>query len=325
MLLAGDVGGTKTLLGLFEHNDTRPIPVEIRHFHTADFADLTALIVEFLRRADRRDRIDGACFAVAGPVAGGRAWLTNVSWHVDAAEIASRFQLPGTWLLNDLEAMAWAIPILEPAELAVLQTGVPDPRGNAALIAAGTGLGVAIIHNVEGRFVPFPSEGGHTDFAPRTARERELHESLAHEYGRVEWEHLVSGPGLVRIHRFLHPRGCLNVPANLPTTDIPPLISTSALEGRCPDCVETLTMFVSMYGAAARNLALTAVATAGLYVGGGIAPKILVALKTPNFLDSFNAKSPMGDLLQRIPIRVILNSQTALLGAAASLGTRVKQ
>jgi glucokinase len=178
---------------------------------------------------------------------------------------------------------------------------------------------------VSGCFIPISSEGGHADFAARTPREVALQQVLTREYGRAEWEQVVSGPGLVNIHRFLHAHGCVAVPADLDPAKAPPLISEAALTRRCPECVETLAMFVSAYGAAAGNLALTSLPTAGLYLGGGIAPKILPALKTPAFLDAFCAKAPMEHLLRRIPVRVILNSLAGLIGAAAFLNARLQQ
>jgi len=318
MLLAGDVGGTKTLLGLFTPEHERPEPTVVRQFATLDFESLEAMIAEFLKQA-RQAHVDAACFGVAGPVLGDAARLTNVPWTVDAAGIRHRFGIPHASLLNDLQAMACSVPVLRPDELAVLQEGDAVPDGNAALIAAGTGLGEALLHNVDGRFLPAPSEGGHADFAARTEREIALLRELIRLHGRAQCEMVLSGPGLVNIHRFLHPRGC---PAVRSTDDheAPAEITEAAMQHRCPQCVDTLDLFVSAYGAEAGNLALRSLATAGVYIGGGIAPKILPALEQGGFIDAFRAKEPMQDLLAAVPVKVILNPQAGLLGAAVRAG-----
>lgn len=314
MLLAGDVGGTKTLLGLFSADGDRPEPVVIHHFTTLEFESLDAMVAGFLEQAGHR-RVEAACFGVAGPVRGNAARLTNVPWTVDAGETGRRFGIPHVGLLNDLEAMACSVPVLRSDELAVLQEGDAAPDGNAALLAAGTGLGEALLHNVDGRFVPMSSEAGHADFAPRTEREVGLLLELVRLHGRAEIEMVLSGPGLVNIHRFTHPHGCAVV-RSTGVHEAPAAITEAALDGRCPQCVETLELFVSAYGAEAGNLGLRALATAGVYVGGGIAPKILPALQNGRFLDAFRAKDPMQDLLAAMPVKVILNAQAGLLGAA---------
>jgi glucokinase len=222
-------------------------------------------------------------------------------------------------LLNDLEAMAHGVAVLEPDEIAVLQEGIAMPRGNAALIAAGTGLGEALLHNINGRFVPSPSEGGHADFAPRNLRELALAEFFMGERERVEVETFLSGPGLVNIYRFVHngeAGGCAGVRDGSDLVDTPPQITEAALSNTCAQCVETLDLFVELYGSEAGNLALRSVATAGIYIGGGIAPKILPALESGRLLEAFRDKPPMTDLLATIPIRVILNEQTGLVGAS---------
>ena len=326
MLLAGDVGGTKTLLGLFSRAPERPRPIETRQFTTLDFTDLRAMITEFISgqggRGDQGrhlDTIEAACFGVAGPVRDQVARLTNVPWVVDAAAVADQFAIRRVRLLNDLEAMSHAVPVFEPDEVAVLEKGEALPTGNAALIAPGTGLGEALLHNVDGRFVPAPSEGGHADFAARTRREIELLRELTRLYGRVHCEHVISGPGLVNISRFVHAdTGCEVVDLSMPSDELPALISAAGLKGSCTKCVEALEMFVSAFGAEAGNLALRSVATAGVYLGGGIAPKILPALETGIFLDAFRSKPPMSDLLAAMPVTVILNPQAGLLGAAVS-------
>ncbi len=212
--------------------------------------------------------------------------------------------------------MAYAVPVLGADELSSLQAGRPVPTGNAALIAAGTGLGEALLHNVGGRFIPSPTEGGHADFAPRTPDEIALLEHVTAWNGRADYERVLSGPGLVNIHRFTHPEGCTACPDDEDPAQKPALISQAALEGTCPACVRALGLFVSIYGAEAGNLALRSVATAGLFVGGGIAPKILPALQDGRFMEAFRAKAPMDDFASLVPVAVILNDRAGLLGAA---------
>lgn len=333
MLLAGDIGGTKTLLGLFQELPERPGAVEVGEFGTLDYDGLEPMVREFLRaRSVDARAVRAACFGVAGAVTEQVARLTNVPWIVDGERIAETLAMPRTVILNDLEALAYAVPVLEPDELAVLQQGVAVPGGNAAVIAAGTGLGEALLLNVDGRFVPGASEGGHADFAARTPREMELVLELTRIFGRVGVEHVISGPGIVNIYQFTHRAfgtGPLITPNSIAPAklcdavgpvrdqvDLPARITRAAMERRCDRCVETLRMFVSAYGAEAGNLALRAVATAGVYVGGGIAPKILPALEDGVFLDAFRAKEPMADLVATIPVGVILNPDAGLLGAA---------
>lgn len=332
MLLAGDIGGTKTLLGLFAPEADRPTPIEVGEFLTLDYDGLEPIVLEFLRaRALEARQLQAACFGVAGAITNQVARLTNVPWLVDMESVAQRIGLTRARLLNDLEALAYAVPVLEADELATLQHGVPVASGNAAVIAAGTGLGEALLLNVDGRFVPGESEGGHADFAARTPRELQLVDRLTRVYGRVSVEHVVSGPGIVNLYQFTHgafESGALNdararpvrlCPAVDPAgdeADLPARISESAAARRCPRCIEALDIFVSAYGAEAGNIALRTVATAGVYVGGGIAPKILPMLESGLFLEAFRAKEPMTDLLATIPVSVILNDDAGLLGAA---------
>jgi glucokinase len=321
MLLAGDIGGTKTLLGLFERDRDRPRPLVVREYATLDFDSFDELTQVFLEDTRSSSSLRAVCMGVAGPVTGLVARLTNVPWLVDASLLADRLGDCPVHLLNDLEAMAYAVPVLEPEEIAVLQDGVAAPGGNAALIAAGTGLGEALLHNVEGRFLPSASEGGHADFAARTQRELALVEHLSSIYGRVDNDRVISGPGLVNIFRFTHGAAgsgpaCRAIGPGVDNGELPAAISACALAGRCEQCVEALEMFVEAYGAAAGNLALRSVATAGVYIGGGIAPKVLPALENGLFLDAFRDKAPLVDLLRTLPVSVILNPAAGLLGAA---------
>lgn len=317
MILAGDVGGTKTLLGLYNFAPKRPVAVDVKTFTTAQFDSLPAIVSAFLKGRGSAPRIDAACFGVAGPVVEQVAQLTNIPWKTSADELMRKFNMPRVRLLNDLEAMAHAVPVLERDELHTLQRGQRRPGGNAALIASGTGLGESVLHNISGKFRPMATEGGHTDFAARNEREIGLVQMLLRESSRVDLEQVVSGPGIVALYRFTHEAGaCSAVGAHAELDQAPATISRSAMEGWCPRCVEAIEMYAAAYGAAAGNLALRSLATAGVYVGGGIAPKILPVLDTGGFVAAFSDKGPMSALLQSMPIQVILNPQAALLGAA---------
>ena len=333
MLLAGDVGGTKTLLGLFAPAPERPAVIEIGEFVTLDYDALEPMVREFLKARDvTPHRIHAACFGVAGAVTQEVARLTNVPWLVDGSAIREGLDLQRVSVINDLEALAFGLTVLGGDELVALQQGVALPGGNACVIAAGTGLGQALLHNVDGRFVPAASEGGHADFAARTPREMELVQELTRVFGRVSVEHVVSGPGIVNIYQFTHDafgagpmitpnslapaRLCAGVGTGATAFDLPARISRAAMEGRCAACGETLDLFVSAYGAEAGNLALRTVATAGVYVGGGIAPKLLPVLQNGAFMDALLSKEPMRDLVAMMPVSVIMNPDAGLVGAA---------
>lgn len=316
MLLAVDVGGSKTRLGLFEPAPRRPRPVAIRTYLTNDHAGFGDLLDAFTREVHTPFAVDAAVAGVAGPVVGGTARLTNVDWQISAGDIAARLHTPRVRLLNDLEAMALGAGVLDPGELAQLQRGVAGEVGSAAVIAAGTGLGVAYLHRINGRLRPVASEGGHADFSARTDREIELVRMLRRVYGRAEVEHVLSGPGLLNLHRFTHGGADCRAIRGLDQIRAPAGVSQAALEGSCPLCVEALSLFVEAYGAEAGNLALRGVATSGVFIGGGIAPNILPALQDGRFMQAFRAKGAMSALVARIPVSVILMPEAGLLGAA---------
>jgi glucokinase len=303
MLLAADVGGTKILMGLFERGVRRPRAVVTETYATAVFTRFRDVVEAF------RGRV-----GVAGPVLGRRATLTNRPLVVSADDTAA-FGVDAT-LLNDLEALAHSVEVLETNDLTVLQAGAPQPHGHAALIAAGTGLGQAYLHRVDGRLTPSPSEGGHADFAARSDREFALVQQLRATYGRAEVEHVVSGPGLVHLHRFTHGGQDCPATAGVRPEGLAAGISASGLARTCPPCAEALDLFVSAYGAEAGNLALRGLATAGLFVGGGIAPRILPALEGGEFMEAFCDKAPMRALLTQVPVYVIRTPDAGLLGAA---------
>jgi glucokinase len=333
MLLAADVGGTKTLLGLFAQAPERPRTIEVGEFTTLDYDSLVPMIREFLKASGVEARaVAATTLGVAGAVTDQVARLTNVPWVVDAAVIAEAAALKHVHILNDLEAMAYSVAVLEPSELKVLQQGIAQPGGNAAVIAAGTGLGESLLLNVDGRFMPGESEAGHADWGARTPREIELLSAVSRVYGRCSNEHIISGPGLVNIYQFTHDafgsrdyispaafvpaRTCEAVGSIDDPADLPAAISSAAMQQRCGKCVEALDLFVTAYGAEAGNLALRTVATAGVYIGGGIAPKILSLFDKGLFLDAFRAKEPLAAFVSTIPVAIILNSEAGLLGAA---------
>ena len=317
MLLAGDVGGTKTLLGLFNPAPRRPAPVAVRSFPTLEYDGIVPMIREFLNsQPGGAPQIDGACFGVAGPVIDDAAWMTNVPWQVDGREVALELGLARVRLLNDLVSIAHSVSVLQPEELHVVQAGEPNLSGNAALLAAGTGMGQAFLFNNGRRLVPAPSEGGHADFAARTPREWELVEWLTAKHGRAEVEMVVSGIGLTNLYHFTHgEHPCVTLAGDSPA-DLPRIASEHARDQSCPHCIETMAIFVSAYGAESGNLAVRTVATRGLYIGGGIAPKNIALLSSPEFLEAFTQKGPMSELLHTIPIKIITNAQAGLLGAA---------
>jgi len=325
MILAGDVGGTKTNLGLFEREEDGGLRrVRSDKFHSPDFPGLPAVIHEFLGAGTVREEIEAACFGIPGPVIENRASTPNLAWVVDGAGIAADLRVERLTLINDLVATAEGIQLLKAEEVAVLQEGRPEPAGNRALIAAGTGLGMALLPRVGDRWVPVPSEGGHADYPPRTEEEIDLLRYLREHFGRVSTERVLSGPGLFNLYNFL--RDVRKVPENPrvrealgrgedPAKVIGEAAMASGPQG-CGLCSRALDMLVVAYGALAGNLALLGTATGGLYLGGGIAPKILPRLVSGSFLQAFIAKGRFVPYLEKIPVRVILNDQAALLGAA---------
>jgi glucokinase len=315
MILAADVGGSKTLVGRFAATRPRPALLDVRVLRTLDYAGLPALLdAAFgVRRAD----VTRVSLGIAGPIVDGEVTMTNVPWRVRHDEMVGATGVTRLRLLNDLEAMAWAVPVLGVDELQTLQRGTPDPAGNAALIAAGTGLGEAVLHRVGDRLLPVPSEAGHSDFAARTDAELGLVGAIRAELGRVDIERVVSGIGLVHIARHIHRADRCEVAGRFAERDGVARVSQAASAGACAHCVAVMELFVDAYGAEAGNLALRAVATAGVYVGGGIAPKILPLL-SQRFMGPFLDKAPMTPLLAAMPVHVILNDHAALLGAAVA-------
>lgn len=318
MILAGDIGGTKTILALFTCDGEEIVPVDEQVFPSRSYADFSQVIQEFLK--DRGGAFSGACFGVAGPVVNGRCETTNLPWTVDADQIGRRFKISSVALLNDLEATAYGALGLTEKGYFSLNPGQAHVGGNRAVIAAGTGLGEAILFWDGSTHRPSASEGGHSDFAPRNPLEIKLLEYLLKRYTRVSYERILSGPGLWNIYQFLKEAGHGEEPSwlseRLSREDPSSVISEAALAGKAELCVEALDLFVSVYGAEAGNLALRALATGGIYVGGGIAPKILSKLIDGTFMKAFLDKGRFASLMSRIPVQVILDEKTALLGAA---------
>lgn len=317
-VLAGDIGGTKTNLALYAVADGgRLTLLRESSFASRDHASLEAVVDAFL--AVQPVRVAAAAFGVAGPVLNGVAQVTNLTWRVEAEALGRAIGCPSVRLLNDLEAAALGALYEDHDRLVCLQAGTPR-AGNRAVIAAGTGLGEALLFWDGSRHHVSPSEGGHADFAPRDGREDALLRWLRGRHGRVSGERVLSGPGLHNI--FLALTEVLGRPvsaavvARLAAEDPSAAISALALSGECATCAEALAMFVSMYGAQAGNLALTAMAVGGVYLAGGIAPKILPALTGGAFVAAFVAKDPHRALLEQIPVYVLTDPKTPQLGAA---------
>jgi len=320
MILAGDVGGTNTRLAFFtlQHGQLQAIVAET--FRSRQQTNLESLVRRFV--SSHRQPIERACFGVAGPVRHGRCEATNLAWVVDASQLARELSLKNVGLINDLEANAYGIAILSPDDFVTLNPGAANASGNAAIIAAGTGLGEAGLYWDGVAHRPFATEGGHATFAPTNALQAELLRYLMEQgkYDHISWERVVSGPGIYTIYRFLRDTGRGDEPPwfreQILQGDPAPVIAQAALSGTSPLCEQTLDLFVALYGAEAGNLALKIMATGGMYIGGGIAPKIIKKLLTSTFMEAFIAKGRLRPLLQDIPVRVILNDKTALLGAA---------
>jgi len=321
MLLAGDIGATKTRLGIFSPERGPRLPLTEASFVSRQYPGMEAIVREFLDQTGMA--ANRACFGVAGPVVSGTARLTNLPWVIDERQLCAALGLSSVILLNDLTATAHAIPFLEPAELHTMNQGQPVQRGNMAVIAPGTGLGEAFITWESSRYRGHPSEGGHADFAPNEHLEVELLLNLQEQFGHVSYENVCSGRGLPNIYRFLKEKRYAPEPSwlaeKLTGTDDPaPVIVDAALDQArpCELCAEALNIFVSVLGAEAGNLALKVLATGGVYLTGGIPPRILPFLNKGRFIKAFRHKGRMSALVARMPVYVVLNSRVALLGAA---------
>lgn len=319
MIVAGDIGGTNARLATFDVQAGRLLLVKEIVYPSRSAPDLETIVRRFVDEA--RPAATAAALGVAGPVKNGRTETPNLPWVVDARRLADILGVPKVTLLNDLKANAYGLRHLGPTDFAVLQAGSHDAAGNQAILSAGTGLGCAGLYWDGQRHRPFATEGGHSDFAPRNHLEAEVMETIAREKGRVSAERILSGSGLVRLYRFLRERsGVPESPAlaeRFAKEDAAAVISRSALDQADPVCVQALDAFVSAYGAEAGNVALRMLATGGVFLGGGIAPKNLAAFKRNGlFMTAFLDKGRMRSLLESVPVLVVLNDRAALWGAA---------
>jgi glucokinase len=320
--LAGDIGGTKTRLAIVEVSGRQ---VKIAHevsYPSRSYATFEALLDDFLAgiQGHHSSGFNHAAFGIAGPVQGRVVQTTNLPWRIDADALQLRFGFTHCTLLNDLEATAYGLSALGENDLITLQAGAPNASGNAAVIAAGTGLGEAGLYWNGQRHQPFATEGGHASFSPGNEMDMALLSHLQRQHQHVSWERVVSGMGLLSMHEFM----CLHHQVAAPqwlveemhSGDAAAAIANAALSGRDEVCVETLNWFARLYGSEAGNLALKVMSRGGLYLGGGIAPKILPLLQNDAFLDAFLNKGRMRPLLEAMPLNVILNDRAALFGPA---------
>jgi len=319
MILAADVGGTKIVLALFDEHKPQLEAVRQETFPSQAYPEFSQVLDKFLAASPPRS-IRAACFGVAGPISDGRVRMTNVPWVLDEKELARSLHTERVYLLNDLQAAAIGMQHLRPEEFHTLNKGHERP-GHAVLLAAGTGLGEAILYWDGQRHVAMASEGGHSDYAPQSDQEIELLKYLRKQFGHVSYERVLSGPGLYNIYCFLRDTGFAEEPGWLKEqiqSSTPPTaaITEVGLANAHPLCSESLSLFARIYGAAAGNLALLVMATGGVYVGGGIAPKMLPKLADGEFMESFTAKGRYRELLAALPVRVALNPLAPLLGAA---------
>jgi glucokinase len=318
LILAGDVGGTKVDLGLFQQSADALALVREHRYATAQFASLEAVCAEFVGTSDAPN---AACLGVPGPIIDGRAHATNIPWELSSASLSRALNGVPVRLINDLTAIAYGMVHLKPAEFTVLHPAQnPPAHGNIAVVAAGTGLGEAALVWEGDKYYAVASEGGHSDFAPHDAEQIELLRFVASEFGHVSYERVLSGPGLWNIYRFLRRESGAKEPewlaAQIAAGDASAAVSDAALAGRDSVCAHALTMFCDIYGSEAANLALKVLALGGVYLGGGIAPKILPMLTGGTFVKGFLAKGRLNEILKRIEVRVSLNPAAGLLGAA---------
>ncbi|MGV7221652.1 MAG: glucokinase [Nitrospinales bacterium] len=319
MILAGDIGGTSVKLGLFQ-NDSGQLSLKREFsFKSKDFSGIEPILLEFLEKEPIS--IDQACFGVAGPVEKGRSELTNLQWKVEVEALKKSLGTENVWLINDLAAMACSIPFLKESEIEVLQEGEADTSGRTAVIAAGTGLGQAfLIPESSDRYLVIDSEGGHCDFPFNDGIERDLFHFLQCQFGRVSIERVLSGSGLSQIYHFLNKHLSIDEPEwlshELMNNDPASVITINGINEKSETCKKALELFITFYGRVAGNLALQFRAKGGVYIGGGIAPKIISQIKSGKFLESFLSKGRFQNFMGTIPVKVIMNEKASLLGAA---------
>jgi glucokinase len=319
MILAGDIGATRTRLAAFQADGSKLELVVEKTYKSQDHSGLREIISAFVK--DEGIPVHSACFGVAGPVRAGRSKISNLPWTIDSRELAAQLKLGAVGLINDLEAYAYGIDALESKDFVTLSEGVDDAEGNRVVIAARTGLGVAGLYWDGFRHHPFPCEGGHADFAPKNDLEAELAQYLRKKYDHVSCERILSGPGIKNIYDFLRDAGKAEEPAWLQkqmsdAPDAPALISRLALEKKAAICDQALNIFVGVYGSETGNCALNFLATGGVFVGGNIAAKIASRMQDSIFMNSFLDKGRMRSLLSDIPVKIVLNDNCGITGAA---------
>jgi glucokinase len=318
LVLAGDIGGTSARMAYVNVQGESIEAVSLHVYPSAQFSGFAELVGEFL--SSRKEQAEAACFSIAGAVRREHVLTPNLGWTVDADDISLRFSIKKVHVMNDLEANAYGIATLEQSDFVVLNRGLAESTGNQAVVSAGTGLGEAGLYWDGKQYYPFATEGGHADFAPRNRLEVELFLFLLEKFGRVSCERIVSGPGLYNIYQFLRDTGrgeeSREVTEAMKSENRSAVISRFALAGTCALCIQALDLFISLYGAEAGNFALKVMATGGLFIGGGIAPKIIEKLRGPLFMETFSAKGRLKSLMESMPVKVILNDMTALRGAA---------
>jgi glucokinase len=324
MILAGDIGGTNARLAYFEARNGDLQLVSERVFPSREHKELGEIVTKFLNDSSTRPRV--ACFGVAGPVRNGRVETSNLPWVIEQSRLAKQIHLPSTLLINDLEASAWGVGALAAGDFVALNKVLGPAVGNQAVIAPGTGLGEAGLFWDGKRYHVFACEGGHTDFAPQDDLQIELLRFLKARFGHVSYERILSGPGLVNVYEFLRQSGdheeTPELSVQLQRDDAAAAISHAAMNGSSTLAEKALDLWVSIYGAEASNLALKVMATGGLFLAGGISPKILSKLTGPLFLQAFLDKGRMRPLVESIPVQVITNEKAGLLGAARCAATR---
>jgi glucokinase len=326
MILAGDIGGTNARLAYFQPQNGHLRLVSERVFPSREHSELGEIVTQFVDESGTRPEV--ACFGIAGPVRNGRVETSNLPWVIEQSRLAKQIHLPATLLINDLEASAWGIGALEATDLVALNHVSGPAVGNQAVIAPGTGLGEAGLFWDGTHHHVFACEGGHTDFAPTDDQQIELFRYLRARFGHVSYERALSGPGLVNVYEFLRDTGNgkeqPELAAAVKTDDAAAAISHAALNNSCPLAVKALDIWITVYGAEASNLALKTMATGGLFLSGGISPKILPKLTGPLFMQSFLDKGRLRPLVEAIPVQVVTNEKSGLLGAARCASVRGK-
>jgi glucokinase len=327
MILAGDIGGTNARLAYFQPHNGHLQLVSERVFPSREHSELGEIVSRFLD--DSGTRPEAACFGIAGPVRNGRVETSNLPWVIEQSRLAQQIHLPSTLLINDLEASAWGIGALGEADLVSLNPGSANPVGNQAVIAPGTGLGEAGLFWDGSRHHVFACEGGHTDFAPRGDLQIELLRFLNSRFGHVSYERILSGPGLVNVYEFLisasESEASPELASAMKEGDPAAAISRAALAGTNTLAEKALDVWISVYGAETSNLALKTMATGGLFLAGGITPKILGKLKTSVFMEAFLDKGRMKPLVEAMPVHVVINEKAGLLGAARCAAVRTSK